>query len=321
MKPLGRRDFLRLSAVASALAGLGATPSLAGERNGMPYRILGETGEKVSIIGVGGYHLGFPKVSDGEAIRIMRTAVDEGVNFFDNAYIYQKGRSERLMGDALRDGYRDKVFLMTKFYTDERDVAGARKQLEESLRRLKTDVIDLWQVHQIHRAEHPRRVYENELPAMLVKAKEEGKIRHFGFTGHTRPEYLQEMIDRGFAWETVQMPVNPLDHHFTSFQNSVMRSAIEKKIAVIAMKTLGGSPGQFVNRGKFLTVKDCLHYTLNLPVATVVSGMDSVEKLRENLAIARAFKPLDREAVVEILAKCEEEAKTGQFEPYKQAQV
>ena len=321
MMKLGRREFLRLSAVASALAGLGATPSAAETRNGMPYRTLGETGEQVSLLGVGGYHVGFPHVSDEDAIRIMRTAVDEGVNFFDNAYIYNDGRSERVMGEALRDGYRDKVFLMTKFYTNERDVAGAKKQLEESLQRLKTDVIDLWQVHQIHRAEHPRLVYENDLPEMLVKAKEEGKIRHFGFTGHSRPEYLQEMIDGGFAWETVQMPVNPADHHFTSFQNSVMQSAIEKKIAVIAMKTLGGTPGEIVNNGKFLTVKDCLSYVMNLPVATVVSGMDSLDKLKENIGIAKAFKPLGQEEVVAILAKCEQQALTGRYEPYKQGQV
>jgi len=321
MKQLGRRDFLRLSALASALAGLGSTPSSAESRNGIPYRTLGETGEKVSIIGVGGYHIGFPHVSDADAVRIMRTAVDGGVNFFDNAYVYSDGRSERLMGEALKDGYRDKVFLMTKFYTDARDAAGAKQQLEESLRRLNTGVIDLWQVHQVHRAEHPRLVYENDLPEVLMKAKEEGKIRHYGFTGHSRPEYLQEMIDRGFAWETVQMPVNPLDHHFTSFQNSVMQSALQKKIAVIAMKSLGGSPGQFVNNGKFLTVKDCLHYAMNLPVATVVSGMDTLERLQENLGVARDFKPLAKEEVVEILAKCEQQAMTGRFEPYKQARV
>lgn len=321
MKQLDRREFLRLGAIASALAGLGAAPAPALERNGIPYRTLGATGEQVSAIGVGGYHIGPKGMTDEEGVRIIRTAIDEGVNFMDNAYVYNDGRSERIMGDALRDGYRDKVFLMTKFYTDERDLASAKQQLEESLRRLKTDVIDLWQVHQLHRSDHPRLVYENGITEFLLKAKEEGKIRYFGFTGHSRPEYHMEMFERGFGWETIQIPVNPLDHHFTSFQNSAMRTALEKNMGIIAMKTLGGSPGQFVNVGKFLTVKDCLHYALNLPVSTVVSGMDSLEKLKQNLDIVREFKPLSENDVVAILAKSEEYAMTGRFEPYKKAEV
>jgi predicted aldo/keto reductase-like oxidoreductase len=318
---LGRRDFLRASAIAGALAALGGAPATVEKRNGMPYRTLGKTGEKVSLLCVGGYHIGQKSVSDEDSIRMQRTALDEGVNFLDNAYIYNDGRSEELMGKALRDGYRDKAFLMTKHFTDERDAASVKQQLEASLRRLQTDVIDLWQVHQVIKADHPRGVYENGIMDVMTKAREEGKIRYIGFTGHARPEFLQEMLDRGFDWDTVQMPVNAFDHHWTSFQKAILPQALKKDMGVIGMKTLGGSPGQFVNRANLLTAEECLRYTMNLPVSTVVSGMDTMERLQANIATAKRFEPLDEEEVKAILAKCAEAAQGGKYEPYKHKEL
>lgn len=310
-----RRDFLKLSAAVAGL--LGATPSSAEVRNGIPYRLLGDTGEKVSLLGVGGSHIGEESLTDEEAVRIMRTAVDEGVNFFDNAYVYKRGRSETRMGTALRDGYRDKVFLMTKQYTNERDAESVMPQLEESLRRLQTDHIDLYQVHQIHESDHARKVYENGIPEILERAREQGKIRYVGFTGHSRPEFHREMVERGFRWDALQMPVNPVDHFWTSFQESILPLALERRIAVIGMKSLGGSPGQFVNRARALTAEECMTYAMSMPIATLVSGMDSMARLRSNLDIVRRFRPLEQSEIDRILAKAQPIASGGEFEPYK----
>ena len=312
---IDRRSFLKYSAFAAALTAMGGPPALSEERNGIPYRILGKTGESVSILCLGGFHIGLPSLSDEESIRITRTALDEGVNFLDNAYVYQGGRSEELMGKAMRDGYRDKAFLMTKFYTFERDAASARQQLEESLRRLQTDVIDLWQVHQIHHASHPAAVYENDLPEVMLKARDEGKIRYIGFTGHSRPEWMGEMLDGGFEWETIQMPTNAFDHHWTSFEHSILPRALDKNIGVIGMKSLGGQ-AQFLGP-ELLTAKECLHYAMNLPIASVVCGMDNMDFLRQGIEAARTFRPLEEEEVAELLARCSGAAAGGDLEYYK----
>ncbi len=312
---LHRREFLKLSAAMAGL--LGATPPTVEVRNEIPYRVLGETGEKVSLLGVGGSHIGEDSLTDEEVVRLMRTAVDEGINFFDNAWIYKGGRSEERMGMALRDGYRDKVFLMTKQYTNERDAESVMPQLEESLRRLQTDHIDLYQVHQIHEPDHARKVYENGIPEILVKAREQGKIRYIGFTGHSRPEFHREMIDRGFQWDTVQMPVNPMDHFWTSFEDAILPLALQRKIAVIGMKSLGGSPGRIANDATGLTAEECLRYAMSMPVATVVSGMDSMQWLEENLRITRGFQPLEEAEIEQIRAKAQPSAKGGACEPYK----
>jgi uncharacterized protein len=318
---MGRRDFLRISAVVSAAAATGAAPLSVERRNGMPYRVLGKTGEKVSLLGVGGAHIGQSSLSDDEAVRLIRTAIDAGVNFMDNAYIYSHGNSETRMGKALRDGYREKVFLMTKQYSDERDPESARRQLEESLQRLQTDVIDLWQIHQIHRAHHAKAVYESGILDVFTKAREEGKIRYIGFTGHTRPEYHLEMIERGFGWDTVQMPTNAFDHHWVSFTVEVLPKALEKGLGIIGMKSLGGSPGQIPNQSKALTAEDAIRYAMNLPIATLVSGMDSMDVLEKNLAIARNFRPLGEEEVADLLARSRTAAQGGRFEPYKNKTV
>jgi predicted aldo/keto reductase-like oxidoreductase len=318
---VGRREFLKISALAAAVSSLGGTPEIVEKRNGMPYRVLGKTNEHVSLLCIGGAHIGGKALSEEESIALQRTAIDEGVNFLDNAYVYNGGRSEELMGKALRDGYRDKVFLMTKTYTKERDGEGAQKQLEESLRRLQTDHLDLWQVHQIMEPHEPRWVYERGILDVLAKARQEGKVRYVGFTGHARPEYHMEMIDGGFDWDTVQMPINPVDYHWTSFQKSVLLEARKRNLGIIGMKSLGGSPGQFVNNAKVLTARECLHYAMNMPVATVVSGIDTMEKLKENLASAKSFEPLSEEAVTAILAKAAPIAEGGNFEPYKRKTV
>ncbi|MFO7974907.1 MAG: aldo/keto reductase [Candidatus Hydrogenedentota bacterium] len=316
-----RRNFLKITALAAAVSSLGGAPEMVEKRNGMPYRVLGKTNEHVSLLSLGGAHIGRNTLSTEQSITLQRIAIDEGVNFLDNAYVYNGGRSEELMGKALRDGYRNKVFLMTKTYTEERDGAGAQKQLEESLKRLQTDHLDLWQVHQIMQPHEPQWVYERGILDILAKAREEGKVRYVGFTGHARPEYHLEMIKRGFDWDTVQMPINAVDHHWTSFQKSVLPEAKKRNLGIIAMKSLGGSPGQFVNKAKVLTARECLHYAMNLPVAAVVSGIDSMEKLRENLAAAKSFEPLSEEQIASILAKAAPIAEGGKFEPYKRKTV
>ncbi len=318
---LGRRDFFKISALAAAITSLGGAPETMEKRNDMPYRVLGKTNEPVSLLCLGGAHMGRTSLTDDEAVALQRTAIDEGVNFLDNAYVYNNGRSEELMGKAMRDGYRDKVFLMTKTYTRERDGTGAQEQLEESLRRLQTDCIDLWQVHQVMEPHEPQWIYERGILDVMTKARDEGKVRYLGFTGHSRPEFHLEMIERGFDWDTLQLPVNAVDHHWTSFEKSVLPEALERNLGVIGMKSLGGSPGQFVNSANILTARECMHYAMNMPVATVVSGVETMDKLRENLAIAKSFEPLDEEQVEDILAKAAPIAEGGEFEPYKRKTV
>ncbi len=312
---LDRRDFLKATATTAAAWSLVGSHGYAEKRNGMPYRKLGKTGEMVSLLGIGGYHIGQKKLSDKDSIAIMRTAVDEGVNFFDNAWKYNGGRSEEVMGKALKDGYRDQVYLMTK--VTGRDALTAQQQLEDSLRRLDVDVIDLWQFHEVVISDEPYKIYHEGVIEVALKAREQGKIRHIGFTGHRFPDIHSEMIDRGFDWETVQMPLNILDHHFRSFEREILPKAIEKEIGVIAMKTLGGSPGQIPAKAKLATVAECLRYAMTLPVSTVVSGIDSMDYLKQNLATTKNFTPMTEEERAEILSRTQEIARDGEYEPYK----
>ncbi len=289
-------------------------PVQAGERNGMPYRKLGDTGEEVSILCVGGAHIGGGGLSDDESVRMMRTAVDEGVNFFDNAWAYHGGRSEERMGMALKDGYRDQVFLMTK--STKRTEEGARQDLEDSLRRLDVDVIDLWQLHEMVDEDDPRRCYEDGPLDVAIKAREEGKIRYIGFTGHYQPSTHVEMIERGFEWDTLQMPLSVMDHHYRSFEQTVLPMAAERNIGVIAMKTMGGNPNSITSTGD-VSPAECLRYAMNLPVASVCSGMDSMEVLRENLATAKAFEPMTEDEVGDVLARSAPHSQEGELEVYK----
>ena len=307
---LDRRAFMKLSA-AGAAAALSA-PVTAETRNDMPYRVLGRTGEKVSLLGIGGYHMGVDTLSEEAAIRLVRTAMDAGVNFLDNAWEYMDGRSETLMGKALKDGYREKAFLMSKVLDRTRE--GAQQQLEDSLRRLDVDVIDLWQFHSLRHAEDARAVFEN-LFDIALKAQEQGKIRYIGFTGHITPEAHVEMLAQDYDWATVQMPLSIFDYHYHSFQQQALPIAVEKNVGVIAMKTLTGMAKPF--QEGVISVEEMWRYSMNLPVSTVVTGLDTMEKLEEALRVFKSYRPLEAEETAALLAKVEPHAKEGQFEFYK----
>ena len=310
-RPYSRRTFLKLSTAAAAGLSISAAPN----HRDMPQRILGRTGESVSLLGLGGAHVAdHGNMEEKAAIALMHAAIDEGINFFDNAWGYSNGASEIRMGKALRGGYRERVFLMTKDAS--RHPKRAIAHLEESLRRLQTDVIDLWQFHSIRQPDDPERIYEQGLLEAALKAKEEGKIRYIGFTGHTLPALHVEMIERGFAWDATQMPINVFDPHYLSFVEQVLPLAVKKNIGVIAMKTLGGRPEAILATG-VATATECLRYAMSLPVATVCSGMDSLEKLRQNADIARQFAPLADDERLALLSRTQELGMQGTRESYK----
>lgn len=313
MTKLDRRTFLGASAASLALA---AHPAWAERRNDMPYRTLGKTGEKVSLLCVGGYHIGINALSDEESIRLIRTALDEGVNFLDNAWAYHDGRSEIRMGKALRDGYREKAFLMTKGQA--RDAKGAERYLEDSLKRLQVDTIDLWQIHEIVRPESPEKIYTEGVLEYLEKARTAGKIRYIGFTGHHLTTTHLEMIERGFNWDTIQMPLSIMDYHYRSFQQRVLGKAVAQDMGVLAMKSLAGGPGRIPASGA-ATVAECLRYSMSPPVSTVVSGMENLKELRENIATTRAFKPMTEQELTALRARTESVGKDGNLEDYKTA--
>lgn len=283
----------------------------------MPYRELGGTGVKVSAVGIGGWHLGLPKVDEELAIRIVRSAIDRGINFLDNSWDYNEGESERRMGKALRDGYRNKAFLMTKI--DGRSRAEASRQLDESLRRLETDCIDLVQHHEIIRYEDPYRIFDEEgAHAVLVEAQKAGKIRYIGFTGHKDPKIHLHMLsvaeEHGVAFDTVQMPLNVMDAHFRSFEKLVLPELVQRKIGVLGMKSM--SNGIILKSGA-VTPIECLHYALNLPTSVVITGIDSLEILDQAFEAARTFKPLSGEQVKSLLAKTAQAAARGELELFK----
>ena len=321
-----RRTFLK-SATALAAAALAhpesvpaqSTSSTATKRPESPdmiYRQLGTTGERVSAIGLGGFHIGVQK-EEAESIRIIRRAVDAGVTFLDNCWDYNDGISEVRMGQALRDGYRSKVFLMTKI--DGRTRSDYNLQLEQSLGRLQTDVIDLVQFHEIIRMEDPDRVFapDGALEA-AVAARDAGKIRYIGFTGHKDPAVHLRMLDiarqHNFHFDTVQMPINVMDAHFRSFTNEVLPVANKQGIGVLAMKTFGDP---FILSSKTVEPMDALHYGLTQPVSVVITGIDKPAILEQALTAARTFKPLTQTQVAAILEKTKEAALTGNFELFK----
>jgi predicted aldo/keto reductase-like oxidoreductase len=283
-----RSEFIRLTSATLAGLSFGVPILSTGKTGGLPYRTLGKTGLEVSLLTVGGWSIGNrEELTEKESIRLMRTAIDEGINFFDNAWDYHDGRSEKWMGKALRDGYRQKVILMTKHHG--REPMRARQHLEDSLKRLRTDVIDVWQFHELDEQQEVESIYSSGVLEIALKAKEEGKIRFIGFTGHYRPAIHLDMINRGFDWDTVQLPINVLDHHFLSFSQQVLPIAVEKGMGVIGMKSLAGGaiPGD-----NLVPVEDCLRFAMTLPISTLCSGMDSIKVLRENIATARNFVPM-----------------------------
>jgi len=311
---LNRREFIKLSAATTAALSLGTLSLRAEPKNDIPYRILGKTGLEVSLLSLGGHTIGIEELTEKESIKIMRTAIDEGINFFDNAWDYNGGRSEELMGKALLDGYRQKVILMTKHHG--RNPKVAQQHLEESLRRFHTDVIDVWQFHEIDEEWEIESIYTSGVLDFALKAKKEGKIKHIGFTGHYRPALHLEMIYRGFDWETIQMPINILDKHFLSFSNNVLPVAVKKNIGVIAMKTLAGPPGVIPREG-IAKAEDAHRFAMTLPVSTVCSGMDSLEYLHKNLKTVREFEPLTEEEMAALLTGVIKYSMNGKFEGYK----
>jgi aryl-alcohol dehydrogenase-like predicted oxidoreductase len=282
----------------------------------MLYRTLGKTGEKVSAIGLGGYHLGHPP-EPADAIRIIHTAIDHGITFMDNCWDYHDGESERRMGVALRDGFRQKVFLMTKF--DGRTKDATARQINESLQRLRTDHIDLIQYHENIRLEDPDRFFAANGPLeALMEAKKAGKIRYIGFTGHKDPlvhlRMLEVAAQHSFHFDTCQMPLNVMDAHFRSFGHSVLPKLVELGIGVLAMKPMGD--GNILRSGR-VTPVECLHYSLNLPASVVITGCERMAILDQAIEAVRTFKPLSSPEVSALLAKTKDVAMTGQFEPFK----
>jgi predicted aldo/keto reductase-like oxidoreductase len=285
------------------------------------YRILGHTGERVSAIGLGGWHLGLPTVDEQLGIRIVRTAIDRGINFMDNSWDYNGGASEIRMGKALRDGYRDKVFLMTKI--DGRSKREATRQLDESLRRLQTDRIDLIQHHEVIRFEDPHRIFDPQgANAALVDARTQGKIRYIGFTGHKDPRIhlhtLEVAKEHGFTFDTVQMPLNVMDAHYRSFGKLVLPVLVKQKIGVLGMKSMANG---IILKSHTVTPVECLHYALNLPTSVVITGCDSMKVLEQALEAARTFRPMSAAWVKTILAKTKAAATDGKFELFKTTSI
>lgn len=283
----------------------------------MIYRTLGSTGEKVSAIGVGGWHLGLGHVSEELSIRIVREALDSGINFLDNCWDYNDGKSEERMGKALRNGYRGKAFLMTKI--DGRSKKEARRQLDESLKRLGVDMIDLVQHHEVIRFEDPDRIFDEEgANSALIEARAAGKLRYIGFTGHKDPHvhlYMLKVAARhDFKFDAVQMPLNVMDAHFRSFENMVLPELVRQKTGALGMKSMAN--GLILKSGT-VTAIECLHYALNLPTSVVITGIDSMEVLDQALDAASTFSPLSNDEVKTLLSKTAQAASKGEFEPFK----
>ena len=320
-----RREFIKrftslgLAVAVSRVPGL-ATHAWGAQPDGpIPYRQLGSTGEKVSLVGLGGWHIGMQS-DEQESIRIIRSAIDNGINFLDNSWDYNGGQSEIRMGKALRDGYRQKVFLMTKI--DGRTREAAARQIDECLKRLQTDTIDLMQFHEIIRMSDPGGSSAPMAPwRPATAAQKAGKIRYLGFTGHKSPDIHLKMLEtclaHNFTPVTVQMPLNVMDAHYHSFQKKVLPELVKHGIAPLAMKSMG-SP--YILRSKTVTPMECLHYAMNLPVAVVITGCDSMPILEQALHAARTFRPLSDREVAAILAKTAKAASAGRYELYKSSE-
>ncbi len=320
-----RRRFINQTAVYSAALAVSGLP-LAGQQHtapaaqegSIPKRKFGRHPDQVSALGIGGHHLGNASSVD-EAIAILHEAVDNGITFCDNAWEYNNHRSEEWMGKALQAGYRDKVFLMTKVCTHGRDASVAMQMLEESLGRLGTDHLDLWQVHAVVYDNDPELAYrKGGVLEALEKAKRQGKTRYAGFTGHKDPRIHKQMIDLGYPWDSVQFPINAFDAQFRSFQQVVLPEALQRGIAVLGMKPLNGDGAPFHHAEVKLTPQQALRYAMSVPgVTTTITGMESTAVLRQNLAIAKAFQPMSREEMEQVVAAVQPVAGDGRFEIYK----
>ena len=317
-----RREFFH-SLMGRALAASMAESVLAQTQTtpgGIPTRVLGRTNERVSILCLGGWHIG-AAASKEESFRIMHAAIDEGINFFDNAWDYHDGRSEEWMGEGLaQGGKRKKVFLMTK--NCERDYAGSMKDLDDSLRRLRTDHLDLWQFHEMVYDSDPDWVFEKGGLKAALEARKAGKVRYIGFTGHKDPRIHLKMLGKDFAWDTAQMPINVLDAHYRSFQKQVVPVCLEKKVGVIGMKSLaGGSPRGRIPTTMGVTAPECIRYALSLPITALVVGVQTMDDLKQDVAVARGFKPMNDADKMALLARVKNEAEDGRHELFKSTQT
>jgi len=322
---VGRRDFLQTAGLISAGLALAEAKALQADPvhqlplsnigpDKIPIKPLGRTNERLSVIGLGGYSLGSAP-SLQAAIAIAHEAIEAGVNFFDNAWDYHDGKSEEWMGKALK-GRRNKVFLMTKVCTHGRDKTVGLRQLEDSLRRLQTDHLDLWQIHECVWDNDPERHFaKGGVIEALDEAKKAGKVRYVGFTGHKRPDIHLKMLSYNYPFDSVQMPLNPFDATYRSFQYKVLPEVNRRGMAALGMKSLGGN-GQPITQG-VLTVAEALRYAMSLPVATTISGIDSIAVLRQNLAIARGFQPMTAEEMAALERRCAAAAGDGHLELYK----
>jgi predicted aldo/keto reductase-like oxidoreductase len=283
-------------------------------QNSIPLRQFAKSDVKISALGMGGHHLG-DAPDQPTAVRIVQEAVDGGITFFDNCWEYHRGRSEMWMGEGLR-GRRDKVFLMTKVCTHGRESALAMQMLEQSLKRYQTDHLDLWQVHGVAFDNDPELfIRPNGAAEALRKAKEQGKVRFVGFTGHKDPHIHLKMLNIGFEWDSVQMPLNVFDSQFHSFETQVLPELNKRGIAALGMKPISGH-GEPV-KGGVLTAQEALRYAMSLPVTTTITGMESLDVLRQNLEIAQGFQPMSRQEMQALRERVKPEAADGRFELYK----
>jgi uncharacterized protein len=314
---MNRRQFLKAAAASLLVPGALRGRDVSARIGEMQYRKLGHTGEKVSIVGVGGAHIGSSGLSEQESQRIIRTAIDNGINFMDNSWDYSGGLSEIRMGKALRDGYRQKVFLMTKL--DGHDARTATMQLDESLKRLQVDQVDLIQFHEVIRMDDPEKIFApgGALEGM-IKARGAGKVRYIGFTGHKSPEIHLHMLDiafkNNFLFDTVQMPLNVMDAHYDSFAKLVLPVLVQHHIGVLGMKPMGD---QVILRSGVVSASECLRYAMSLPTSVVITGCDSMAVLQQAINTARYFRPMTDEERTALLARTAPVAGNGKFELYK----
>jgi predicted aldo/keto reductase-like oxidoreductase len=331
---MDRRGFLKTAstAVSAAAAAQLLTSMLSAEHTSastqssgsgraesgeMIYRTLGRTGERISAIGMGGYHIGLPKVADQESIQLIRRAIDRGITFMDNSWDYNGGRSEVLMGRALQDGYRNKVFLMTKI--NGRTKAATASQIDESLRRLQVDSVDLMQFHEVIRLEDPDRIFaEGGGMEAMLEAKKAGKLRYIGFTGHKDPLVHLRMLEiarkHQFRFDAVQMPLNVMDAHFRSFTHDVVPGLVSDGIGVLGMKCFGDG---YILKSNVVKPIECLHYCLNLPVSVQITGIDSQMLLDQALEAARTYRPFSEAELASLLDRTRPSAQDGKYELYK----
>jgi len=325
-----RRDFLKVGAGAvaatsavsassnegfSSIASGRSAAAPAGDEGNMIYRRFGRTDVHISAIGMGGHHLGDVPTLD-EAVQLVHEAVDAGITFFDNAWEYYNGKTETILGRALRDGRRAKVFLMTKVCTHGRSGKLAMQMLEDSLRRYQTDHLDLWQIHGIVYDNDPELAYaKGGVLEAFDRAKKEGKVRFVGFTGHKDPAFHLKMLELGYPFDSVQMPLNPFDANFHSFEKQVLPEVNRRGMAALGMKSMGGTAWGI--KAGIVQAEEMLRYAMSLPVATTICGMDSLDVLHQNVAIARGFKPMSPQEMQTLRERCRPSSGDGHLELFK----